>query len=78
MSMFISELLPAPEGPRMAESWPDLKNPLMPCRMVFPPGNNAINMHFERNYRFNMHQGNYMSIISFKTKAAFARKMQAT
>lgn len=31
--MFINELFPAPEGPRMAESWPDLKNPYIWCKI---------------------------------------------
>jgi hypothetical protein len=35
--MFMSELFPAPEGPSIAESWPDLKNPLKPWRIVLPP-----------------------------------------
>ena len=31
VSMFSSVVLPAPEGPRMASTWPDVTSPLMSC-----------------------------------------------
>lgn len=39
--MFINELFPAPEGPKITERWPDLKTPLIRCRicLVFFPKN---------------------------------------
>jgi hypothetical protein len=39
--MFNSVLFPAPEGPRMAVSCPDLKRPLTLLRMIFFPANKA-------------------------------------
>lgn len=38
--MFIRVLLPAPDGPRMAVSSPDLNKPLTLLRMIFDPINN--------------------------------------
>ena len=52
--MFISEVFPAPDGPRMAVSWPDLKTPLMLCRIVliFLPNNTWCTL-LQENYRVN-------------------------
>lgn len=33
--MFISDVFPAPDGPKIAVSWPDLKEPLIWCKIVF-------------------------------------------
>lgn len=35
MSAFIREDLPAPDGPMMAVSWPDLNSPDTPFKIVF-------------------------------------------
>ena len=32
--IFISDVFPAPDGPRMAVSWPDLKAPLIWCKIL--------------------------------------------
>lgn len=32
--MFISEVFPAPDGPRIAVSWPDLNVPLICCKIL--------------------------------------------
>lgn len=34
--IFMSDVLPAPEGPRIAVSWPDLKAPFILCKIILP------------------------------------------
>lgn len=43
--MFIRVLLPAPDGPRMAVSSPDLNKPLTLRRMIFVPVNKKKTKH---------------------------------